>query len=392
MIKKISSLHQNIYIYFCITTFNNFWFITSSWVNYWLKYMSISEVGVIDAIAFSIGILIEIPSGLISDRLGRKYSLILASFFQFLGSFLITISFNKFEIAAGFIIFQIGTALFSGTIEAFGYEEASKNNLDYQNLLLKSQYFASFGNLFSLVVGGYFYLLNKNIPNFLWSMNYLISLLFSILITIDSQPSLFDDLSNSASLKIRDYLHNFNFKTTFYLIILSSIVFSFDYGFLKLTIMENFSTIENNYYFLFIAISLALIVNHFLIEKTKNYEKIIFFIYIILTFLLITNTFYKYSLITLFFFLTFLTIYIYQVSLNYINTRIRDSVRASFISMFNFAYKIPYVFIALFLGFSLESTDISLTLTYLGVFMVVVGLLSNILLKLVYNKTLEMGA
>ncbi|NBO17435.1 MAG: hypothetical protein EBV07_00875, partial [Proteobacteria bacterium] len=95
--------------------------------------MSISEVGVIDAIAFSIGILIEIPSGLISDRLGRKYSLILASFFQFLGSFLITISFNKFEIAAGFIIFQIGTALFSGTIEAFGYEEASKNNLDYQN-------------------------------------------------------------------------------------------------------------------------------------------------------------------------------------------------------------------------------------------------------------------
>ena len=392
MIEKLKLVHQNIFIYFAITTFNNFWFITSSWVNYWLKYMSISEIGIIDAIAFAVGVLIEIPSGLISDRLGRKYSLVIASFFQFLGSFIITISMNKFEIAAGFIIFQIGTALFSGTIEAFGYEESLKNNLDYQDLLMKSQYFASFGNLFSLFIGGYFYLVNKNIPNFLWSLNYLISLILSIMILVNSQPSLFENVENSVRLKIKDYLHNFSFKTTLYLVILSSVVFSFDYGFLKLTIMESFSTIENNFYILSVVIVLSLILSNILIKKSKNYERIILILFCLLTFLLLTNSIFQYSFLILFFFLNFLTIYVFQISLNYINTRIRDSVRASFISLFNFAYKIPYVFLALFLGFSLEKLDISQTLTYLGIFMLTLGLLSQILLKLLYNKPLVKGA
>jgi len=392
MLEKIKSTHQNIFIYYSITTFNNFWFITSSWVNYWLKYMSVSEIGIIDAIAFAVGVIIEIPSGFISDKLGRKFSLILASFFQFLGSFIITISLDKYEIAAGFIVFQIGTALFSGTIEAFGYEESIKNNLSYEQVLLKSQYFASFGNLFSLFVGGYFYLINKNIPNFLWSLNYLISLMLSILIVINNQPSLFEDLSSNVKLKLRDYLHNFNFKTSFYLVILSSVVFAFDFGFLKLIIMDSFSTIENNYYILAFTLILSLTLSRFLILRTKNYEFVIRFIYILLIFLFITNSFIPKGELIVFVVLTFLTIYLFQISLNYINTRVRDSVRASFISFFNFVYKIPYILLALFLGYGIDSIKISDTLLYLGISMFILAVLSKFLLKIVYNKPLDKGA
>jgi len=392
MLEKIKSTHQNIFIYYSITTFNNFWFITSSWVNYWLKYMSVSEIGIIDAIAFAVGVIIEIPSGFISDKIGRKFSLILASFFQFLGSFIITISLDKYEIAAGFIVFQIGTALFSGTIEAFGYEESIKNNLSYEQVLLKSQYFASFGNLFSLFVGGYFYLINKNIPNFLWSLNYLISLMLSILIVINNQPSLFEDLSSNVKLKLRDYLHNFNFKTSFYLVILSSVVFAFDFGFLKLIIMDSFSTIENNYYILAFTLILSLTLSRFLILRTKNYEFVIRFIYILLIFLFITNSFIPKGELIVFVVLTFLTIYLFQISLNYINTRVRDSVRASFISFFNFVYKIPYILLALFLGYGIDSIKISDTLLYLGISMFILAVLSKFLLKIVYNKPLDKGA
>lgn len=392
MIEKYKSIHQNIFIYYSITTFNNFWFITSSWVNYWLKYMSVAEIGIIDAIAFAVGVLIEIPSGFISDRLGRKFSLIMASFFQFLGSFIITISLDKYEIAIGFILFQVGNSLFSGTIEAFGYEESIKNNLNYEKILLKSQYFATFGNLFSLFVGGYFYLVNKNIPNFLWSLNYLISLIFAIFIIVNNQPSLFEDLTSSSKLKIKDYLHNFNFQTSLYLVIISSVVFSFDYGFLKLLIMDSFSSIETNYYILAVTLSFSLVLSRYLILKSKNYEFIVKTIYFLLITVFIFNSYIYQSSILIFVILTFLTIYLFQISLNYINTRVRDSVRASFISMFNFVYKIPYIFIALFLGFGIERVEISTTLFFLGVFMCLFAFFSKFLSKIVYNKPLDTGA
>jgi MFS family permease len=354
--------------------------------------MSVSEIGIIDALAFGIGVLVEIPSGLISDRLGRKLSLIIASFFQFLGSFIITISLDKFEIAAGFIIFQIGTSLFSGTIEAFGYEECIHNNLKYENLLLKSQYLASFGHLFSLIIGGYFYLVNKNIPNFLWSLNYLISLILSILIVTSSQPSLFENLENSSKLRIRDFIHNFNFKTVFYLVVISSIVFSFDYGFLKLLIMDSFSTIENNYYILSITVLISLILNRYLIKKTKNYENIVKLIYITMALLFIFNENIYQSYVLIFLFLTFLTIYLFQISLNYINTRVRDSVRASFISIFNFAYKIPYIVLSIILGFGIDSLSIAKTLYFIGIFMIFLLVFYKFLYKIVYNKPLDTGA
>lgn len=392
MTESLKKIHQNIFIYFSITTFNNFWFITSSWVNYWLKYMSVAEIGLIDAIAFAIGVLIEIPSGMISDKLGRKFSLILASFFQFLGSFIITISIDKYEIGIGFIIFQIGTALFSGTIEAFGYEESVKSNINYESLLVKSQYLASFGNLFSLFVGGYFYLINKNIPNFLWSLNYLISLILSLLIIADKQPTLFEEMENSIKLRFSDYLHNFHFKTTYFLIILSSIVFAFDYGFLKLMIMETFSSIENNYYILAVTLLISLFLSSFLIKRTKNYELAIKLIYFLLLFALLFNSQVPYSSIFIFMLLTFLTIYLLQVSLNYINSRVRDSVRASFISLFNFMYKIPYILMAIFLAVGIDNLDIYQTLTYLGFFMLFLVFLSKFIVKMVYNKSLDMGA
>jgi len=392
MTESLKKIHQNIFIYFSITTFNNFWFITSSWVNYWLKYMSVAEIGLIDAIAFAIGVLIEIPSGMISDKLGRKFSLILASFFQFLGSFIITISIDKYEIGIGFIIFQIGTALFSGTIEAFGYEESVKSNINYESLLVKSQYLASFGNLFSLFVGGYFYLINKNIPNFLWSLNYLISLILSLLIIADKQPTLFEEMENSIKLRFSDYLHNFHFKTTYFLIILSSIVFAFDYGFLKLMIMETFSSIENNYYILAVTLLISLFLSSFLIKRTKNYELAIKLIYFLLLFALLFNSQVPYSSIFIFMLLTFLTIYLLQVSLNYINSRVRDSVRASFISLFNFMYKIPYILMAIFLAVGIDNLDIYQTLTYLGFFMLFLVFLSKFIVKMVYNKSLDTGA
>lgn len=392
MIKTLIKIHPNIFIYYSITLFNNFWFITSNWVNYWLKYMTIKDIGVIDALAFGIGLLIEIPSGVISDRLGRKTSLILSNFLQFLGSFIITVSVNRYEIALGFIVFQIGTALFTGTLEAFGYEESSEHNYNYDRLLNFSQYLSNFGYLISLSIGGYFYLINKNIPNFLWSINFLISMILSLfIVSLSSQERLFESPSEKISIQLKNLIPRFNFRSSFYLILLSSITFAFDYGFLKIYILDSFSNLTNNFKYLALITIFCLLASSYLIKKFNNFERIIRISYIIICLSLIANL-YNDSLIFLsFVILNFLTIYIYQISMKYINSRVGDTTRASFISFFSFSYKLPYVLLSILLSLGLEASNTGFILGMLGVFLIIMGFLSKFIEKIVYNRIVSWG-
>ena len=232
------------------------------------------EVGIIDALAFLVGILFEFPSGLISDRWGRKNSLILSQLFQFAGSFVITFSSNLYEIGIGFIIFQLGVAMFSGSIESFGYESTRDSSLDYKNTLSVSSFLNNFGYLISLVIGGYLYLINNNYPNILFSITFFIGFLMCFLINENKvyDTKEFEESNLKADLlKFRKILKQLDLKLIIYLTFLSSIVFAFDYGFIKLLILESFAGLESNYWYIFGFTFLSLIGSFFMLRSKISY-------------------------------------------------------------------------------------------------------------------------
>lgn len=333
----------NLKIYYLLIFTNNLWFITSNWLNFWLKYMSMKEVGIIDAIAFLTGILLEFPSGLISDRLGRKQTLFLSQSFQLLGSLLITLSSNLYEIGLGFTIFQIGVAFYSGTIEAYGFESAEKEGQEYTKVLTLSSVISNFAYLGSLVLGGYLYLNNQNLPNILFTFNFV----FGVFIVIFIKNTI---LKSEKEQDVQDKV-KFNFPILFMFIILMTAVFSFDYGFLKLVILEKFSTLESNFWFIFSGTTFSIFLTGYLLPKITNYFKVtlISTIFLISSYLV---TFYSY--LPLFFTLSFMAVFIFQISLKYINEKVVDGERAGVISLFNLCYKLPYVLIALYLGYNLS--------------------------------------
>jgi len=333
----------NLKIYYFLIFSNNLWFITSNWLNFWLKYMSLKEVGIIDALAFLFGILLEFPSGLLSDKLGRKQALLLSQSVQFLGSFLILFATNLFEIGLGFVIFQIGVAFFSGTIESFGYESSIKERKDYDEVLVKSGYFTNFAYLIALILGGYLYTFNNNYPNLLFAFNFLLGIIPVLLIYELKSEIVPEDIDNL-------YLKKFNLYIVGLFVLLMTVSFTFDYGFLKLFILEKFSSLENNYWFIFGSTLVSLIISSWFLKKIKSFFIPLFtsFVLVIVGFLLTFLSF-----LPLFFILSFLAVFIYQLSLKYINDKVPDSSRASIISLFNLLYKLPYVLIALILGYNL---------------------------------------
>ena len=367
---------------------NNFWFITSNWLNFWLKYMSLKEVGFIDGIAFLIGILFEFPSGIISDRWGRKNSLILSQLFQFAGSFVITFASNLYEIGVGFIIFQIGVSMFSGSIESFGYESSRDCGYNYKNTLSISSIFNNFGYLFSLVVGGYLYLSNNNIPNYLFTTNFFLGLLICYFIVEKNSSENSTDSSSIHESNIKTDFKRFfwalrrvDTKLILYLTFLSSVVFAFDYGFIKLLLLEAFSDLGSNYLYIFGFTLFSLILSFFLLRIKTPFVvqiKAIFILCALIIFFVSRNIEYLW---VLFGFLSFITIYVSQISLSYFNELVSDDNRAGFLSIFALFYKLPYVLIALVLGDLLQKISINQLFypSFLGiVFMYLVG-------KLGYN-------
>lgn len=351
---------KNLRVYFSLVLLNNFWFITSNWLHFWLKYMTLKEVGIIDALAFLVGILFEFPSGLISDRWGRKNSLILSQLFQFAGSFVITFSSNLYEIGIGFIIFQLGVAMFSGSIESFGYESTRDSSLDYKNTLSVSSFLNNFGYLISLVIGGYLYLINNNYPNILFSITFFIGFLMCFLINENKvyDTKEFEESNLKADLlKFRKILKQLDLKLIIYLTFLSSIVFAFDYGFIKLLILESFAGLESNYWYIFGFTFLSLIGSFFMLRSKISYLsqlRTMFMVLVIVVFIVFKES----SLIWILFgLLSFFAIYTVQISLSYFNELVSDENRAGFLSIFALFYKLPYVFIALVLGDFLTKTN-----------------------------------
>lgn len=387
---------RNLKIYFALTLLNNFWFITSNWLNFWLKYMTLKEVGIIDGIAFLIGILFEFPSGVISDKLGRKNSLILAQLLQFAGSFIISFATNLYEIGIGFIVFQIGVSMYSGSIESFGYEVSNQIKYDYVKTLSISSFLNNFGYLFSLLVGGYLYIVNQNLPNYLFTLNFFIGIFLSYFI-LESRRKIEDSTNQKNELRYHlnsekslvQTFKSLNYKILLYMLTLSAMAFAFDFGFLKLILVETFSNINDNYWYIFSFTLVSLLISYrLLIQKINELLQLRVMFVLLLTFVLLTYIIANTTWV-LFGYLTFLAIYLNLLSLNYFNNLVSDSNRASFLSLFAFGYKLPYVFLALVLGEMLM--DIKITSLSYPTFLILCAL--YLIGKLGYNRAvLSKGA
>ena len=349
--------------------------------------MTIKDVGLIDSLAFFIGIMFEFPSGIISDKFGRKITLIFSQALQFIGSLIITLATSGFEIGFGFIIFQLGVSLFSGTIESFGYESSVSENESYEKTLTKSSTISTTSYLISLLVGGYLYTINNNFPNILWTLNYLFGFIISFFIIKSFKIESIKD-----SFNIKNIASKIDIKIILYLLFFLSVCFAFDYGFLKLVILDKFSDYSNNYFFIVIASLIGIALSNFLIKKDLDLINSLRVGYFSLCLLLLLSYLSKQLNIAVFFLFSFFVIYSDQLFLKYINQRISDNERAGVISFFSFLFKFPYVLLALYFGLSLQAEDVSMSLWYLGFSMIVLYLGVKFAAKLRYNRLFEKGA
>lgn len=201
-------------------------------------------LGFIDTIAFSIGLLLEIPSGAIADVIGRKKTVIMAMLLLSLGLLTQFFASDQIAIFIGNIIFFIGNAFYSGSMEALTFDTLVKNKDEnnYEKIASIGRSLNSLANIIAVLLGGLLATINIRYPFLLMAIFYFLGFIFSFSLTephIDSVKvtvkSYFDLIKSS----IRDLKLPSVKPFLFFIISILGISYWYEWGMIKPAISVN---------------------------------------------------------------------------------------------------------------------------------------------------------
>ncbi|WP_414053799.1 MFS transporter [Macrococcus equi] len=109
------SYKLNIKLYYLFNFVIYFYVWMPIWVIYFQnKGLSLSQIGILDSIGYILMVLSEIPTGIIADKYGRKYSLFLGSLLYSLAMFGILSNIFSVWFLLGYILWNISNTFFTG--------------------------------------------------------------------------------------------------------------------------------------------------------------------------------------------------------------------------------------------------------------------------------------
>ncbi|XLQ19743.1 MAG: MFS transporter [Candidatus Moraniibacteriota bacterium] len=147
--------------------------------------LSVEQFGVIAAIAALASMVLEIPSGYISDKLGHKKAIIFGSFLIMIAPLGFILYPNFYGVLFATVVFYAGGSFHSGTMQAFLHETLIELGRDdeFGKVAARAQRWGLFGNIFLVALVPLTYSIDPRLPFvvgfILQSMGFIVSLFFT---------------------------------------------------------------------------------------------------------------------------------------------------------------------------------------------------------------------
>jgi len=139
------------------------------WVAYELRYISIGQLPVLEAVSNGMQLVLELPTGAFADIVGKRISM-------FFGICIMAVAILIYASARTFpqflvyaVVFGIGGSLFSGASEAFIYDSAKEANRekDFAKVYAKIGMYSQIALAVATLVGGVISLWSFDLPLYL---------------------------------------------------------------------------------------------------------------------------------------------------------------------------------------------------------------------------------
>lgn len=157
---------RNLQIFPIIFALNVAWFWLGIWVPFYLLFTNYAGVGLIETFAYMTGFLLELPTGALTDLLGKRKTLFLVFIFQILGNVVMATSSSFAQILVAAFLLGVGGTLYSGTRDAFIYDTllTLHRESEFEKTLAKFQRYALITMAVASAIGGYLYVWHPTLP------------------------------------------------------------------------------------------------------------------------------------------------------------------------------------------------------------------------------------
>lgn len=230
-------------------TLTNLWFVGAVWLYFYRIFITDQQVGILDGMAFAIGLIAEVPSGALADKFGRSKIVRIGHVLAGTGLIMQGLGSSFVPFFVGQAILMVGVSFASGADEALFFQKLKfrKDSVEWRKLVTKGAQGALLGSLVAIVAGGWLHSINPRIP---WILTGLTFIGAAILIwTIKDEK--IQSVKKSLSSELTDYLvdirtgfHMFRLPRLFLyvplIVIVQGLFYAVGWGLLRLILLDRF--------------------------------------------------------------------------------------------------------------------------------------------------------
>lgn len=203
MFQKLNKWERNRIVYIFDSLFNWFFIPVGVWIVIWSNHLSFTQISLSTGISLIAGLLFELPSGVLSDLIGHKKTVIIGRLILFLGYLQLFFNHNFLGFVVFQICYQLGESFNSGAQSALMYDSIIEDKVDlseYKKLESLTYTLCTLGMVISSILGGYLYLVEEFLP---YTAMIFVSGFGFLLSTLYIQPNRYshNDLTVSGYIK-----------------------------------------------------------------------------------------------------------------------------------------------------------------------------------------------
>ncbi len=208
--------HRNITIGTALALINELYFPIAIWLLFFLQYLDFTQVAIIGALTTVSANVFEIPTGAISDLIGRKWTLFWSFIFSAVGILVVVNGHTFLIFAIGRIINGLGQSLYSGTQESLMYDTLKEHGHEqnYDHVTARVETITWIGLFFAALGGGFLYDIWKTGPFLITAGLYFLAAVLCIFIQEPSIDSEKFSLKNYVSQNVKGFSELFKDKRT----------------------------------------------------------------------------------------------------------------------------------------------------------------------------------
>lgn len=158
----------------------NSWYLGAVWLYFYRIFINDAQIGILDGIAFAIGLIAEVPSGVMADKFGRDKMVKLGQFLAGFGLIIQGLGSSLIQFIVGQAIMMIGISFVSGADEALFFDNLKfkENSTNWRKLVTRGSQVALVASIAAMIIGGWIHGLNPRITWIITGLSFIGSVLF----------------------------------------------------------------------------------------------------------------------------------------------------------------------------------------------------------------------